>query len=480
MFAKFFEWVRGVINKMIGKSEIKGSLLLDVAISTEMEIAISQWIRMYKNEAEWLNDDVKSLNLPASIAAEFAILVTLEMKSEVTGSNRAKFLNEQYQKIIQKLDTYIEYANAGGGIVFKPYVSNGKILTDAVQADSFFPTEFDGNGNCISGVFIAQRTQNDDIYTKLEYHRYDASTKTHTITNKAYKSKERDTLGTQVALQEVAEWSNLVEEIPILNVEKPLFAYYKVPLANNIDTKTPLGVSVYSRAVNTIKDADKQYGKTMWEYDASEKAVFASQEVLQSEKRADGTKRFSLAKMKKRLYKALNIDSKDTKEMIHEYSPEIRDESFWRGFNKILQRIEFQCRLAYGTLSDPNYVEKTATEIKASKQRSYATVSKMQSTLQDTLEHLVYIYDVLADLYELAEEGNYDISFEWDDSLIVDGETEQRIRQQEVREGLRTKKSYIMYRYGYTEKQAETELQEIIKEKQEIEKATSKFLPVEE
>ena len=218
----------------------------------------------------------------------------------------------------------------------------------------------------------------------------------------------------------------------------------------------------------------------MWEYDASEKAVFASQEVLQSEKRADGTKRFSLAKMKKRLYKALNIDSKDTKEMIHEYSPEIRDEAFWGGFNKILQRIEFQCRLAYGTLSDPNYIEKTATEIKASKQRSYATVSKMQSTLQDTLEHLVYIYDVLADLYELVEEGNYDISFEWDDSLIVDGETEQRIRQQEVREGLRTKKSYIMYRYGYTEKQAEKELQEIIKEKQEIEKATSKFLPVEE
>lgn len=146
----------------------------------------------------------------------------------------------------------------------------------------------------------------------------------------------------------------------------------------------------------------------------------------------------------------------------------------------MLQRIEFQCKLAYGTLSDPNYIEKTATEIKTSKQRSYATVSKMQSTMQNTLEHLIYIYDVLTTLYELAPDGEYDTYFEWDDSLVVDGESEQRIRQQEVREGLRTKKSYIMYRYGYTEKQAEDELQAILDEKQKVEKSTSKFIPTEE
>jgi len=232
--------------------------------------------------------------------------------------------------------------------------------------------------------------------------------------------------------------------------------------------------------VNTIRDADEQYGKTMWEYDASEKAVFASHEILKPKKKADGTKQFSLAKMKKRLFKALNLDNEEAKELIHEYSPDIRDEAFWRGLNKILQRIEFQCKLAYGTLSDPNYTDKTATEIKTSKQRSYATVSKMQTATQNSLEHLIYIYDVLTTLYELAPEGEYETYFEWDDSLVVDGESEQRIRQQEVREGLRTKKSYIMYRYGYGEKQAEAELQEIIKEKQEIDRATSKFLPLEE
>ena len=50
-------------------------------------------------------------------------------------------------------------------------------------------------------------------------------------------------------------------------------------------------------------------------------------------------------------------------------------------------------------------------------------------------------------------------------------ESEQRIRQQEVREGLRTKASYLMYRYGFTEEQAIEELEKIRQEKMEAEKS---------
>ena len=50
-------------------------------------------------------------------------------------------------------------------------------------------------------------------------------------------------LGTQTSLKEVAEWSDLSERIVIQDVERPLFAYYKVPLSNNIDTKSFIFVS---------------------------------------------------------------------------------------------------------------------------------------------------------------------------------------------------------------------------------------------
>ena len=111
-------------------------------------------------------------------------------------------------------------------------------------------------------------------------------------------------------------------------------------------------------------------------------------------------------------------------------------------------------------------IEKTATEIKSSKQRSYATVSKMQESLQNALENLIYAMDVLTTLYNLAPQGNYVVSFNWDDSLIVDTEREQTLQMQEVSAGLRSKIRYIMFRYGLTDEQAREELELIKQEKQ--------------
>ena len=145
----------------------------------------------------------------------------------------------------------------------------------------------------------------------------------------------------------------------------------------------------------------------------------------------------------------------------------LRDEGFIRGENKIKQEIEFQCNLAYGTISDPSQVDKTATEINASKQRSYASVSQMQNSLEKALKHLVYILDVYCDLYELAPAGEYEVSAEWDDSIIVDTETEQRIRLQETNLGLGSKLDYLMWRYGLTEEQAQEKLDRIKQEKSE-------------
>ncbi len=70
-----------------------------------------------------------------------------------------------------------------------------------------------------------------------------------------------------------------------------------------------------------------------------------------------------------------------------------------------MKLIEFACCLAYGTLSDPQNVDKTATEIKTSKQRSYTFVSDTQLALQTALEDLVYAMNFWASLYGLVPPG---------------------------------------------------------------------------
>lgn len=54
------------------------------------------------------------------------------------------------------------------------------------------------------------------------------------------------------------EWADIAPEVRI-EVERPLFAYFRIPLANRNDRHSPLGASVYAPAVDTIHDADEQF-----------------------------------------------------------------------------------------------------------------------------------------------------------------------------------------------------------------------------
>ena len=97
---------------------------------------------------------------------------------------------------------------------------------------------------------------------------------------------------------------------------------------------------------------------------------------------------------------------------------------------------------------------KTATEIKMSKQRSYSTVVDIQKNLQSALTDLIEIMSFYAKFYKLATVSSYEVSFEFDDSLVVDTESEQKIWFAETGAGLMKPTTYLMKRYGVTEEQA--------------------------
>lgn len=140
--------------------------------------------------------------------------------------------------------------------------------------------------------------------------------------------------------------------------------------------------------------------------------------------------------------------------MYEVFSPAIRDESYARGIDKILRKIEFNCSLAYGTISDPQNVDKTAEEIRSSKQRSYAAVSDMQQSLQVTLENYIYALNEIASACNLSQVGNYEVQFNWGDGVLEDSDKEQAIKLQEVNSGIISKIDYLKWRYGVTDEQA--------------------------
>ena len=119
MFGKLLQAIRKVVSKLLGKENIQKAMNVEVLVSSKMSAKIDKWTRMYENNPPWMDKDsgVKSIGLPSAIASELARLVTLEMKSEITGSKRADALNEFYQKLMEQIRTETEYACAKGGLV---------------------------------------------------------------------------------------------------------------------------------------------------------------------------------------------------------------------------------------------------------------------------------------------------------------------------------------------------------------------------
>lgn len=416
--------------------------------SDKMMNAVNLWMDIYYGNAPWLKENPLSLQIPNVLTSEIARAVTLEMEVNITGSKMADYISEQFEDIRDNMRANTENACAGGGLVFKPYVHGDKLVTEVILANSFYPTAYDGQ-KITGAMFIYRLWRDNKVYSRLEEHELVGTT--YTITNKAYCSKTEGALGDECSLSAVDNWADIQPVVVLNDIESPLFSYFKIPLGNPIEAHTPLGSSVFALCTGLIKEADIQFQRLMWEYEAAEMAIDASEDAFYT---VNGVP--VLPKGKERLFRMNQLDAARTngEHLLKEWAPALRDSNYMSGLNRILIQIEDAACLSRGTLSDPTEISKTATEIKIMKQRSYATVTDIQKALERALDDLAYAMYCLATLYELCPDGDYETTYVWDDSIIVDAETERVRDQQEVAQGLMQAYEYRMKWYGEDEETA--------------------------
>ena len=257
----------------------------------------------------------------------------------------------------------------------------------------------------------------------------------------------------------MSAWENIEKETTINGVDRLLFAYFKMPEANTIDSTSPLGVSGYSKAINLIREADLQFSRMMWEYDGGQLAIDVDQNALKTtEIVRDGKKEFVEVPniLQGRLFRKVDLGTEETYQV---FNPNLRDNNYMMGLNNILMRIEDVCGISRGTFSDITRSEaKTATELMIMRQRSYATNADIQKALQKALEDTVYVMNVYSTLYNLAPEGAYAVSYEWDDSLITNPDEELQRRLTLANAGVESRINIRMWYYGETKEQAEQQL----------------------
>ena len=95
MFEGIKAFLKGVKNRMFKAKTIADALQVKTCMSEEMIERINLWNNMYKGQAPWCTDYVKSLRKEQGICREFANVCLNEMELKVS--------NEQ-------LDTIMKYA----------------------------------------------------------------------------------------------------------------------------------------------------------------------------------------------------------------------------------------------------------------------------------------------------------------------------------------------------------------------------------
>lgn len=414
---------------MFPKTTLKRIIEQEVALSEEMITAIELWCDMMQGSAPWCEGPVKSLKLEQAIVREFADVCLNEMETNV--SNEA--LDKLYQKAISELNEELQDGLGTGSFCIKP-LSKDRI--EFVTADKFIPIEFDAEKRPVKSVFIqSKRIDTNKYYIRFEFHLLDKSGLT--IKNKAYKSFDGTSIGAQIELSDVDEWAKLPEEIKYSGMKQIDFGYFRVPLKNKVDGSA-CGMSIFQPALEQIKASDIQFARLDWEFESGDRAVFVDDTAINQHTK-------TVNKLDERLYHKL-----DQPDLFGVFSPEFREQSILNGFNAYLRRVEFNVGLAYGDISDVTAVEKTATETKVAKKRKYNRVKAIQNNLKDCLEEFVY---ALA-FYNRQTTSGYDFICEFNDSILVDDETENKDMREDVAAGILKPEIYIQKRWRVSEEEA--------------------------
>lgn len=351
------------------------------------------------------------------------------------------------------------------------------------MADQFVPTAWD-NAEITEGVFISRQAKGGYYYTRLEWHRWDGLT--YYISNELFRADKyrtgtkepQDILGFRVPLAEIYPF--LDEETPVEGIEHSLFSYFRPPTANNVDDNSPLGVSIYANAMETLHALDICFDSFVREFRLGKKRIIVPARMIKTviDPQTGEQRRYFDANDE--TYEALSTDDPDSLK-IQDNSVALRVEEHVSAINAFLNIFCLQVGLSAGTFSfDAAGGLKTATEVVSENSKTYKTVKNFQHMIRPAVERLVENIITLGALYDMEIDGQrvselsargYEINIAFDDGITQDRQTNINEGITLVGAGLMSKKTFLTdpkYGQALTEEAAEAELQRIAEESRAV------------
>ncbi len=418
---------------------------------------IMKCFRIYLGMPEWTSDDVKTINFAETICSEIARLTMLGTSIKLDGSARAEYLQKKIDSIYFSLREWIEYGCAFGTICLKP---NGDSI------DLYTPDDFCMTSDKDGMVFFDRAVSEDGkkYYTRLEHHRF-LEDGLYQITNKCYVGTSKDAMTEPIDIK-VTPWSMLTEESYISNLDKPLYAIFRTPMANKIDINSKTGMPVISNVLTELEDLDIAYSRNAEEIEDSRRVVMLDTDKMpidQSDVLKKGANVGEIAdrgRKKLRLPKFVrSVIGNGNSEVYHEINPQLNTDERIKGINQLLSQIGFKVGFSNGYfVFDEQTGMITATQVESDDRRTIQTIKDYRDALEKMLTGIIYAIDKVASLYSLAPMGNYEVVYSFGDITYSYEEDKQTWWKYVVANKVPAWK-YFMKFEGMTEEEAK-EMQE--------------------
>ena len=450
--------IESIIKEVTGKDVIALNDLTDL------------WLQYYKGNVDKFhkyneyngNNNItrvrKTLNMPKKVCEDWANLLLNEKTDVVVG-------DDEQQKNLWELLNKVKFWTKG---------NEGVEKTFALGTGAFVETA-DENGNerlqFITRNKIYPITFDQDKITECAFVNVSSRKTTIQMHIKGVLQEDKvllDDNGNYFIITMIYEKNanNTSEDIGELVDEQVFdtgsdlawFQILKPNIANNLYINSPMGISIYANAIDTLQGVDLAYDGFCEEMRLGRSRIFVNKNLIRYDENGQ-TKTFD--NNESGFYYGGETEGAKPFEF---YSPTLRTESYFNGINNALNLLSSKVGFGENHYRFDKGGVTTATQVISENSEMFRSLKKHEILLNEVIievcKALMYIHNNFTD-NEFKFDLNANIEVKFDDSIIEDKETMKMTDRQDVNMGVMSKVEYRMKWYNEDEETAKQKLAEI-------------------
>ena len=210
-------------------------------------------------------------------------------------------------------------------------------------------------------------------------------------------------------------------------------------------------MSIFANAIDNLKGVDLAFNNFCQDFKLGGKKVFYNKQLVKTDEHG---RKVTPDDVAQQLFTLLGGDdgSLDDKELIHEFNPSLRVEYNKNGLQAQLDYLSFKCGFGVRRYQFKSDGVQTATEYMGSQQEMVQNANKHYIVVEQALQDLCRaILQIGRAFCGKPVEPEAKVTVDFEDSYIIDKESERQRDLQEVMDGIMQKWEFRVKWYGEDE-----------------------------